>query len=246
MRLTAVSKPTGEESMRMKYWTVLTLALFCGNVRGEYAVEWFEKYQQWSIESVTVTSSGLNIRFKNPWFLVFLDWDKKEWDKNMYRSSADYIKNNEALILTPDNKTVCLGQQHTQVHFTPVSYRNGLAGFRITDMFTGAPYGLRTNNVLYVALSDSPIEVGEEDVEMVKDKGEWIKFEREGEVQDTPPSREKTVVATQDETPANVAEDEPSEEETNANNLWLYALIPLCLLALLWLVRKKRKRNTEN
>jgi len=227
--------------MRMKYWTVLPLALFCCNVRGEYAVEWFKKYQQWSIESVTVTSDGLSIRFKNPWFFVFLDWDKVD---NEIRSSADYIKNNEALILTPDSKEVCLGQQHTQVHFTPVSYRNGLAGFRITDMFTGAPYGLRTNNVLYVALNDSPIEVGEDDVEMVKDKGEWKKFEREGGALVSSPSRENPITVTQDETPVNVTEDGQDEEKSKASNLWLYAIIPLCLLAVLWVVKRKRKRDS--
>ena len=243
--------------MRMKYWIVLPLALFCGNVRGEYAVEWFKKYQQWSIESVTVTSDGLSIRFKNPWFFVILDWDKTD---NEYSSSADYIKNNEALILTPDSKTVCLLQQHTRVHFTPVSYRNGLAGFRITDMFTGAPYGLRTNNVLYVALSDSPIEVGEEDVAMVKDKGEWKTFEREGEVATSPPSREavKTITQTKSpeppavippepiEVPDVVTEDKPSEDGVTAtppSRFWLYILIPL-ILAALWVVKRKRKRDS--
>jgi len=42
------------------------------------------------------------------------------------------------------------------------------------------------------------------------------------------------------------AEDEPSEEKTKASNFWLYAIIPLCLLAVFWVVYKKRKRNPEN
>ena len=216
--------------MRVKYWMALTFALFYGNVRGEYAVEWFEKYQEWSIESVTVTSDGLSIRFKNPWFFIFLDWDKAD---NEFRSSADYIRNNEPLILTPDNKEVCLGQQHTRIHFTPVSYRNGLKGFRITDIFYGAPYGLRTNNVLYVTLSDTPIEVGENDVETIKDKGEWKTYENPQSI-------------TQAETPDKITEDEPSEEKNKTNIFWLCVVIFHCLLAILWLARKKRKHGTNS
>jgi len=66
----------------------------------------------------------------------------------------------------------------------------------------------------------------------------------EGETQEPPPIPEEPVTATQDEAPVNVAEDGQDEEKSKAATFWLYIIIPLCLLAVLWVVKRKRKRDS--
>jgi len=88
------------------------------------------------------------------------------------------------------------------------------------------------NNEEYIKIWDMLIDWG------------VIKTNAESKTQQTLPSREDPVTVTPDETLVNVAEDGQDEEKSKASNLWLYALIPLCLLAVLWLARKKRKRDS--
>ena len=212
----------------MRKMCLIAIALLACDIRGEYEIEWFKRYPK-VIDSVTVTSTNLSVRFKEPWFFVM-----KDEDKPGYIHSADYIKNNMDLVLTPDDKEVSLGQQHTRIDFTPVSYKNQLNGFKITHILYGAPYGgIKTNHIFYVTLSDTPIEVGENDVETIKDKGEWKTYENPQSI-------------TQAETPNKITENEQDEDKNKANIFWLCVVIFHCLLAVLWLARKKRKRETKN
>ena len=88
------------------------------------------------------------------------------------------------------------------------------------------------NNDKYIKIWDMLIDWG------------VIKTNAEGRVRISYSGYGNPVVTTQDEAPVNVTEDGQDEEKSKASNLWPYALIPLFLLALLWLARKKRKRDS--
>ena len=145
--------------------------------------------------------------------------------------------------LTLDRKFV-FAEDHGAVIFTPVSFKGKLKGFRIDNISEGRSFGLGvTTNTMYIALSDPPVVVGEEDME--------------GEIE-LPPPLPKPKLKPQipsfltfapplpgSEKPLQNTEDGPSEDRASApSRLWSYALIPLFLLALLWLARKKRKRDS--
>jgi len=227
----------------MKY-IICVAALFACCAQGMDGIESLEKRKLF--ESIIVTPTNLTIRFS----------EEGQGHRVSYpdhrisipsRGTHDYVKKNEALVLTPD-KRVNIFEFHGCFAFTPVTFKNQGKGFRIMETFDARSLrgGLMTNSIAYVALSDTPVQVGEDDVEMILENGEWVKFKREVEAQDTPPSRKKNVTVTNDETPVNVAEDEPSEEKNKTNMFWLCVVIFHCLLAILWLARKKRKRETKN
>ena len=220
--------------MRMKYF--ITLILLAHNVRAEWVVEWFKRYAR-SIDVITVTSTNLSVRFKEAWFFVASD---KRAEDGRRLHSGDYIKNNEALVLTPDSNEVCLFSHHTQIRFTPVSYKGQREGFQIAEVADHRSFGsaLFTSKVTYVALSDTPMEMSEEDVEMIKvckrDSegnfygGEWKAY--------APPQ------------PVPKGEAAPQTVPRNVPYLWLGLAALLCALlcTTLWLARRKRRRGTEN
>jgi len=207
------------------------------------------------IDTFSVTSTELTLTFRAS--LCSVDYNGTR------RGTTEYAENNEALILTSDQGANISDGYHSSLIFTPVSFKDKRKGFRIINQAILIPFGGGVKHWFgYIALSDTPVEVGEDDVEMILEGGEWVKFEgnkdwetaltwappveEKGEAQETPPIIEDPVTVTQDETPANVAENESSEGKSKATTFWLYAIIPLCLLAGLWVVRKKRKRNPEN
>jgi len=243
----------------MKKYVVCAVISLCTVVKGMDGVEMLKRYG--SIDSVTVTSTNLSIKFKSAGLVV-----PDRPMRGMARRSADYAEKNEALVLTPDEETMLI-QRHASITFTPVSFKSQHKGFRILQRIDHRSFGheVRTN-AMYLALSDTPVEVGEDDVEMIleternsagytTDKVEWKKFEREGGAQPSPPSREPAqpaAVETPPEQPAVVppepveaqapviedrmpdiadGEDGQSEEKSKTNTLWLYALIPLVLSA---------------
>jgi len=207
------------------------------------------------IDSVSATSENLTIAFRSGGFMLR--------HNGVWRRAAEYIENNEALILTPDQEVSFSDGLHAYTRIAPVSFKNKKKGFRIIDVFFFS--GDERRDIAYVALSDKPIEVSEEDVEMVMENGEWKTFEREGEVATSPPSREavKTITQTkpseppavippessevpdvvaEDETLVIVTGDEPSEEKSKATTFWLYIgiLSALCAGVVLWRIRRKK------
>jgi len=165
------------------------------------------------------------------------------------RGTSEYV--GKELILIPDQETSFTDLRHGSLTFTPVVFKNKRKGFRLVEVWNGMSFGqgITTNAIAYVALSDKPVKVSEDDVEIIleyrRDYGtgrfvaEWKPFEREDEAQDAPPNREVPVTVTGDETPVNVAENGPSEEKSKSTTFWFYALIPLCLLVILCLMRRK-------
>ena len=96
-------------------------------------------------------------------------------------------------------------------------------------MLAGAGFGTGdTNDIAYVTLSDTLIQVGKEDVQEII-------------IIPSPPESD-----TQNEMPNKITEDGQGEEKSKANTFWLGVVIFHCLLAILWLARKKRKRETKN
>jgi len=93
------------------------------------------------------------------------------------QNSSLGIVSGKAAVLTPD-RVVRLSMQHIRVTFTPVVYKNQHKGFRITRWGTGAPASrVLQPEISYLALSDTPMEVGEEDMALTLEKGEWVKPE---------------------------------------------------------------------
>jgi len=139
------------------------------------------------------------------------------------------LGNGEDLILTPDKKTILGDGRHGAVIFTPVLFKNRQKGFRIFGVFDGMGFTGETNDIAYVTLSDTLIQVGKEDVQ------ELI-------VIPTPPESEGTVYPPESlEAPATVTEDEPSEKKNKASNLWIYIVISLCaFFAALYFLRRKK------
>jgi len=77
--------------------------------------------------------------------------------------------------LTLDKETV-FSEDHSWTTFTPVFFKNNLKGFRISFEGHSMHSGM-TIHTMYLALSEPPVQVGEEDVERVMDKGVWVTAE---------------------------------------------------------------------
>ena len=195
-------------------------------------------------DSVMVSSTNLTLKFKDSDRLFVRE---KQKDVPPYKTSR-LPERGETISLIPDLETRLTDGRHVSFIFIPVEYRQKQRGFKIIDVFRwNEP---KTNSITYIALSDTPVQVGEDDVEMILENWEWKPYKKpqstpkeKNEVQKPPPSPEEPVTVTQDEPPANIAEDgQPSEEPSKASNRWLYALIPLCaLVAILCFLRRKRK-----
>ena len=60
---------------------------------------------------------------------------------------------------------------------TPVSFKNQNRGFRVTQWHTGSGMRKQRPVIAYLALSETPMRVSEDDVEMSMDNGVWVKPE---------------------------------------------------------------------
>ena len=192
---------------------------------------------------------------------------------NLIITLRDFSGNNEALILTPDNEARISDGHHAGVSLVPVSFKNKKKGFKVTHFFNARSFGGgERSNTGYVALSDMPTEVNEEDVEMIMKDREWktaeeyhaiveredrlhelrVKYrDRRREANELLQGEELTnrLAVIEHETQLErkrIESGEQAETVSPPNRcLWLYALIPPCLLAILWLIRKKRKTHEK-
>jgi len=215
------------------------------------------------IDSVTPTSENLMITFRFAGFAVK--------HNGVMRDTGEYVANNEALILTPDKEAWLFDGGHANVSLVPATFKNKKKGFRVTSTFNAKSFGgdLKSNTG-YVALSNTPIDVGEDNVEMIMKDGEWKTakeyyaiIEREDRLQELrleyAHQRREAEKLLQGEELTNrlavmehearlemkrIESGEPSEGRATASppsRLWIYAVIALCTLsAVLWLARKKR------
>ena len=158
--------------MKKRYVT-LTVLLLTSNMYGMDGIEFLEK-DQW-IESVSVSPTNLTVKFQlgpsRSFFSVRPTGLQGDW-----RDAKDYIANDEALVLTPD-RTAWLGGRDYKIMFTPVSFKKQHKGFRVTWLPEGDAAYSTSPKIAYIALGDTPMALGEGDVEMVMDDGEWVKAE---------------------------------------------------------------------
>jgi len=236
--------------MRANYYAVCTAIALAGNLRGAYEFE----VQKGEDISLSVTSTNLMIKFNAVGWGILPDADA-EYPEFELRGSREYKENDKPLILTPDKRTEFYTREGRAYRFAPIAFLNKQKGFRIAyttgslTLQNGEVVYSATTNIMYVALSDSPVQVGEEDVEMIMGEGrEWTAHGKprsvpseEAAPQETPPNPDEPPPPPESEPPPDGAEDAQPEAQTEARTLWPYALIPPAFLAALWVVRRKRK-----
>ncbi len=148
--------------MKIKYFIGLIVIVSVCLVRGEEQVDWqtvngIELLRRSGhFDSVSITPTNVIAKFKRQGLLV-------EQEDNR-RGAADYLQENENLIISPDKETK-LVQQHFETVFTPVTLKNQQKGFKLT-LTSGLrhPVDRATTHVSYIALSDAPAYVDETDV----------------------------------------------------------------------------------
>jgi len=218
------------------------------------------------IDSVLVTSTNLSVKFSpTANFIVVPDGQN-----NLRRHSSEYIEHDEALILTPDKETYLYGhydEQYGSFLIIPIILRNQQKGFSFIVGMRDASFqsGFGRSNIAYVVLNDVPVEVDENDVEMIMVGGEWKPWEEirpffvpmpapktlsatenmeKGEQSITVPEAEpelSPVIASKVEQ-SNPTPEQNGTQSSPTNYLWLYVIIAFGILAIggiLYLRRKK-------
>ena len=214
--------------MKKRSCIVLAVLLLAGNMRGE---DLFEEFKEW-LASFIVTETHL-----------FLKFPPHEFSQQIIQKEKDlvrWLEPNEELVLTPDQQTEINDGRHAFRHFTPVTFKNKKKGFKIDSLYyEGDMFNI--TETAYLALSDTPIEVGETDVEMIMENGEWKKVTKEGGAKVSPSrNKAKTGKAIADD-----GQDEGRATASPASRLWLYALISFCALsAVFYFLRRKKARNS--
>ena len=238
--------------MRMKGLIVLTAVLFASGVWGMDAIEALKG----NFASVTVTSTGLTLSSVRPLIRVL----QKGIDLN--------LGDNDEIVLTPDFETVLTDRRHVELILKPALFKNKKKGFWLVTEIRALERGLITTN-MHLVLSDTPMKVGEDDVEMVMEKGEWktVKeyhaiVERENRLQEfwsnyRDKRREAENLFQGEELTNRLGviehearlekeriesgeQGEPSEEKSKASHFWLYVILfHLILFPTLYFMRKK-------
>ena len=241
---------------------IVAVALLVITVRGDDDLAWLEQF--YCIKSIKRTPTHLVIKFTSEGALTVVSPKGKPG-----RLTSEYAEKGEDLILDPVCEIALSDMHHFSVSFTPVLYKNKMKGFRIVDRFDARAFGdgIITNNLVHVALGKKNVKVGEEDVledlipprppelsrEVLKEILKAEEKQREEIKRMTSlPNHEEVVAITKIEEPtagmkiessAAIAEDEPAEEKRTIPSGWLYSLIPLCILAALYFLRRRTAKN---
>ena len=148
--------------------TVLAVVLSASGIFGMDGMEWLGNGTWFDVVSASPTN--LTLKFKGRFGIH---------QNDVWRRTAEYIENDEMFILTPDQRTRFVSR-HASITLDPVSFRGQHKGFRITDRHNPpiSHWHLARTNFFYVALSDTPVQVGEDDVEMIMENGEWKTYEK--------------------------------------------------------------------
>jgi hypothetical protein len=151
--------------MRTKCIIISIGVLLANDMQGTEGIKWFQSNNWWDI--ISFTSTNVTYRFKGKQFVS---------QKGVIRLS----EHNEEFSLTHDQETMFTDGRHIEIYFTPITLKNKQNGFRNTVLNNLGAYEYKgiTTNYTYVALGDKPIEMREEDVEMILEKGEWIKYKK--------------------------------------------------------------------
>jgi len=147
---------------KFKLYLLSVGVLFANNSVAMDGVEYLESLD--FVAGFTISSTSLDLTFNL----------QKNFLLNM---KGRWLEHDEKLSLTPDYQVQFGDGRHLEWRFKPVIFKSQHKGFRIVYWVTGAFVHRHTPVITYIALSDTPIKVDEEDVEMVMDDGKWVKIE---------------------------------------------------------------------
>jgi len=249
----------------------LAAMLIASGLPGADGIEYLKTMHY--IDVVTVTPTNLSLKFKTVLgdIRIIQDDSWRKYDDALktnasavpWRLTSEFIQNDEPLILPPEQETrMSRADSGLVLILTPVFFKNQQNGFKITSIRFDSRIGRRMNDHGYIALSDTPVQMGDEDVKMIMDKERWERFEPpakpevKGGAMVSPPSREAVQPVPQatpseppavtpsasppEEMPDDVAEDEPSEEKNKASNFWLYVIISFCALSVIFYFLRRK------
>ena len=190
--------------MKTKYKTIAIIMLFeqafaLDKIKTSLDTEMFE--------IVSVSSTNMTVKNVQNRHILTCHYRIQELGYNSFD-----LEYNKELILIPDCIMEFSYEWSAFFTFTPVTYENQMSGFQILDgygkqfIFDENETILVTNLIHYIALSDTPIQVSEDDVEMIM-SGDWINgiYTNYGFVPFKPVSK-----------PTLESASEPDETQTNA------------------------------
>jgi hypothetical protein len=158
-----------------KSCVALIALLLVNNMLGMDGLEWLKKHR--ILDSFEVTSTGLVLKFHSfvddKWRIGLVEGSFEEGQFKPYKEMI--LTSNQEARLVKDGGHVC-------IIIKSVSFKSQHKGFRINPMIIGASvdHTLKQDTpseTTYIVLSDTPMTMGEDDVEMVMDYGEWVKAE---------------------------------------------------------------------
>ena len=156
--------------MRTSIYTVLVLISLVGNLAGMDGVEWWKELSPF--ETVTVTLTNITVK-------VIDSEGVSEWgigfSGEKYRGRI--LVPGEEIVLVPDQAVRFRVRRDFRIAFTPVVYKDQHKGFRITRMGTSIHARSFPHTITYLALSDTPMEVGEEDMKLTWEDEKWVMAE---------------------------------------------------------------------
>ena len=234
--------------------TAMSLAYCAAGMGG---VTYLENHVWFDSVSVTSTNLTLVFSFRRDSVATVVQDDSYRKYQEAYKTNAwatpwRVMGDGDALVLTPDQTTrLAIRDAKRSVIFTPVSFKNQQKGFRLSEVSYHPHEWFSTNHCGYVALSDTPVQVSEDDVEMIMENEEWVKYAKplpvpkEKVTPQTSPLSPKSATPPQAAPQPDAAEDAQPQTQPQPRILWPYALIPPCavFLAALWVVRKKRRQG---
>ena len=241
--------------MKIKHCIIIFLIVLTNSVHGmNEAVAY---HFPWS-SFVSATPTNLVLKFHS--------YGSRAW---LIGQDIDrLLEYDEEFMLFSNQEMKLTDGRHIRIIFTPASFQNQLNGFRVMAKYDDRRGGWPTVYLAYIALSDTPIEMSEEDVLMIMENGEWVEVkaeEKENTIQEQPPAPTIEALAEAEIPPEVVLEplpiaEEPATEEialqneseenllsaeetlpTSSNRFWLYGIaLLLILLATPYFVRKKK------
>ena len=140
----------------MRKCIVCTVLLLANSIVGMDGIEYLKDHP-W-FENVSITPTHLTVRTS----------PTSRWLG---------VEPNVEIILTPD-KEIAFSQWDMSTTISPVSFKDQQKGFRILQRSNDRrSRDWVTFNTAYLALSERPVKVGEDDVEMVMEGGKWVTAE---------------------------------------------------------------------
>ena len=122
-------------------------------------------------DSVAVTPAGLAVKVGAR---DSLSWEVMATGED--QEAPRSLEPGEEIAILP-GQTVRFGARSQRLTFTPVSFKSQHKGFRVTRWHTGSGIKKQKPVIAYIALSDTPVAVGEADMEATLDDGEWVRPE---------------------------------------------------------------------